>query len=203
MNIAVLASGRGSNFKAIAEAVKGGVLAKTRIVGLISNKSDAPALETARQFGIPPYASDAKKGRKDYEVWLLSTLNNLSPRPDYLVLAGYMLLLPPEILRAFPNRVLNIHPSLLPSFVGLRPQQQALDHGVLWTGCTVHLVNEELDAGPILMQAVVPIEPGDTEETLGNRLLPIEHKTYVETLRRIEGGGFTLVGRRVVWAGQG
>jgi len=187
MRLAVLASGRGSNFLAIAEAARSGRIPNCEIAGLICNKPDAPALEIAKRMNIPSFVhasstfiQNKKLDRAAYEEGLLPLLKNLSP--DYVCLAGYMLLLGRKMTDAFPNRILNIHPSLLPAFKGLHPQRQALEAKVEWTGCTVHWVNENLDDGRALKQARLKIEPGDTEESLSQRLLPLEHETYVQAL---------------------
>jgi len=187
MKLAILASGRGTNFLAIAKAAQSGKIPNCEIVGLVSNRAEAPALEIAKQMGIPAYVhasrdfvKDKKLDREKYEAGLVPLVEKLSP--DYICLAGYMLMLGPGLLRAFPNRILNVHPSLLPKFKGLHPQRQALEAKEKETGCTVHWVTEKLDDGPALKQAKIAIEPGDTEATLSARLLPVEHETYVAAL---------------------
>lgn len=188
MKIVILASGRGTNFKAITTAVAEGNLPGVEIAGLVCNKADAPVLEIARVLKVAthvhaskPFYEGGQLNRDRYEDGLLRILKPMNP--DYLVLAGYTLLLGKRLLTFFPNRIVNIHPSLLPAFKGLRAQKQALDFGAQWTGCTVHLVTEQLDAGPIIRQEVLKIEPGDTEDSLTARLLEVEHRTYVAALR--------------------
>ncbi|MBI1861224.1 MAG: phosphoribosylglycinamide formyltransferase [Deltaproteobacteria bacterium] len=187
--IVALASGRGSNFAAILGACLERKLS-ARVVGLITNKSDAPALEIAKLSKVPTTIVDEKSFRKNgrwdraaYEVELLKAIE--SYQPNLICLTGYMRILGKAIVAKYPEKIVNIHPSLLPSFRGLRAQQQALDAGVKWTGCTVHFVSGELDGGRILEQSVTRIEEGDTEETLSKRLLPIEHETYVRALKRL------------------
>lgn len=199
-----LASGRGSNFAAIADAVREGAIAQARIAGLVSNNPDAPALGLAKERGIPTrvvasrdFRSAGKLDRDRYEAELEKAVAFFAP--DFVLLAGYMLFLGPRLLKAYPNRIVNIHPSLLPSFRGLHAQAQALDAGVRWAGCTVHFVNEELDGGPILAQSVVEVLDDDTEETLSARLLPIEHATYVKAVKRICEEPFEIRGNRVLW----
>ena len=188
MRILVLASGRGSNFAAIADAVRDGLIPGAQLVALITNRAEAPALGLARDRGIATRVVESARfraggnlDRDSYESQILEALSGF--HPDLVCLAGYMLLLGPTLLKAFTARIVNIHPSLLPSFRGLHAQRQAIEAGVEWAGCTVHRVIEELDAGPILAQGIVRVLPGDTEETLSTRLLPIEHETYVRALR--------------------
>lgn len=179
--LVILASGRGSNFAAIADGVENEVIPNAKIVGLICNKPEAGAVKIAEERGIPAMVIPSKDVDKEtYEGQLLAYLNFL--HPDFICLAGYLKLLGPEIVRAFPGQILNIHPSLLPFFKGLRAQKQALEAGMHETGCTVHFVTEELDDGPIVLQNRLEILPGDTEESLSERLLPIEHETYVSAL---------------------
>lgn len=188
--IVVLASGRGSNFEAIANAIQQGPLSHLEVVSLISNRLEAKALQTAKDFGIPTFVLESKKYKKagmflrtEYEKELKQLLLYLNP--DWICLAGYLLLLGREIVDEFPGKILNIHPSLLPQFKGLNAQRQALQAGESKTGCTVHLVTADLDAGPIILQKTVPILPYDTEESLSQRLLPIEHEAYVEALKKL------------------
>ncbi len=185
MKLAVLASGRGSNFKAIASAVKSGRIPSTEVVGLLCSRAEAPAIGLAKELGVKCFVHPYQKkmDRTEYEMGLVKILEPL--RPDYICLAGYMLLLGPTLLREYPKRILNIHPSLLPAFKGLHAQRQALEAGVEWTGCTVHWVTEKMDAGPALKQAKIRIEKQDTEESLSQRLLPLEHETYVEALMEL------------------
>jgi phosphoribosylglycinamide formyltransferase-1 len=186
----VLASGRGSNFEALVRAEKAGVISPFEIIGLISNQPGSGARELARNFCIPevlvnsqPFKSPRGFDRSHYESELLKCLTAL--KPDWIFLAGYMLVLGPEIIAAFPKRILNIHPSLLPKHRGLRAQKQAIDAGDRIAGCSVHYVTEELDGGPIILQKSLEILPNDTEESLSKRLLPLEHETYIEALQRI------------------
>ena len=191
--ILVLASGRGSNFRALCEAVRSNEIPNARIVGLITNNKEAPALDIAETFKIPSavidsdrYRIDKKLDRAAYEKDLLITAERFSP--DLVCLAGYMLLIGPELTRRYRLRMVNIHPSLLPQFKGLRAQKQALEAGATTTGCTVHLVTEELDGGPILLQKSIVILAEDTEDTLSARLLPIEHAAYVEAVAKLCSG---------------
>ena len=186
--VVVMASGRGSNFAAICEAVQKKKLPKIQIVGLVSNKSSAPALDLAKQYKIPvhvvessAFVSNGKLDREKYEAKLTLKLESL--KPDLICLAGYMLLLGKELVTRWQGKIINIHPSLLPQFKGLHAHQQALDAKAKWTGCTVHFVTPEMDEGPIIVQTKISVEPNDTEDTLSERLLPIEHQTYVEALK--------------------
>lgn len=188
--ILVLASGRGSNFCAIADAVQSQIIPQSRVVGLISNKSSAPAISEAKNRNIPyfliesdHYRQSGKLDRKAYETKLLELMKSLSP--DLICLAGYMLVLGPEVVEAFPRKIINIHPSLLPKFRGLHAQRQAIESGDKITGCTVHWVTEGLDEGPTILQSTLPILSGDTEATLAQRMLPLEHETYVSALKLI------------------
>ncbi len=181
MRIAVLASGRGSNFQAILERVQSGAL-PIEIAALISDNPKAAALAIAAKAGIPAiplnYPSFDSPGA--YRQALAETVAAL--RPDYIVLAGYMRILDSQMVAAYPRRILNIHPSLLPAFPGLHGQRQALEYGVKISGCTVHYVDEGMDTGEIIAQRAVPVCPGDTEETLAARILRAEHALYSEVL---------------------
>lgn len=182
--IAVLISGRGSNLKAIIDAIADGGL-DARIAIVIANKADAPGLAYARDAGIDTLVLGHRdfSSREGYDRALVAELRR---RRVWLVcLAGFMRLLSPLCVDAFPGRILNIHPSLLPRFPGLHPQQQALDAGVAVSGATVHVVNTEMDAGPIVLQAEVPIMPGDTAETLAARILDQEHRLYPAAIARV------------------
>ena len=195
--IAILISGRGSNMRAIVEAAERGEI-PARVVVVLSNRADAAGLDFARARAIPtevlPHGSVGS--REEYDDALVATLKRYDVR--LVCLAGFMRVLGPRFVNAFPNAVLNIHPSLLPSFPGVRAQKQALDHGVVVTGVTVHLVTAELDAGPIVMQQPVPVEPGDTEETLSARILVEENRIFPKAIAFVLGGGCTIEGRRVI-----
>lgn len=184
MRLAVLLSGRGSNFQAIHEAIERGELA-AEIVCVISNRPDAAGIVRAREYGYDAHVVDHKTfaNRAAHEAEVLRVLD--AARPDYIVLAGYMRLLSAAFVERWRNRILNIHPSLLPAFPGVDAQAQALRHGVKISGCTVHLVDENLDAGPILVQRAVPVLSTDTVETLSARILEEEHRAYVEALRAL------------------
>lgn len=195
--IGILISGRGSNMTAIAEAVRDGRVANAEVALVISNVETAAGLERARAIGIQTFVhSHRGQAREEHDRAMAAELE--ARRVDLVCLAGYMRLLSPWFIREFEHRILNIHPSLLPAFPGLGAQQQALDYGVKFTGCTVHLVDEELDHGPIVKQAVVPALAGDTVETLSARILAEEHKTYVEAVALFVGNKFRIEGRRVI-----
>jgi phosphoribosylglycinamide formyltransferase-1 len=194
--IAVFLSGRGSNFMAIREAVrKGGIDAD---IGLVfSNKEDAPGLVKAREWGLETLSLNAKlfAAREDYDRAIIRELEQR--RIDLVCLAGYMKVLTPELCDAFRHRLINVHPALLPSFPGLHVQQKAIDWGVRFSGCTVHFVAAEVDMGPIILQAVVPVLQDDTEETLAARILVEEHRIYPEAVRLYFDGRIEVRGRRV------
>ena len=182
--LGVLISGRGSNLKAIIDAIEQRRL-DASIAIVISNRADAPGLDHARRAGIATLVIDHKpfKSREDYDRVLVKELKD---RGVALVcLAGFMRLLSPVMVAAFPNRILNIHPSLLPKYPGLHPQQQALDDGATVSGATVHLVNTKLDAGPVVLQREVPVLPGDTERTLADRILQAEHALYPDAIAAV------------------
>ncbi len=195
--IAVLLSGRGSNFEALAQSVSKQHIPNAKIVIVISNKPDAAGLERARALGIPALAI-ASKGleREAFDRKVVAALQEQSV--DLICLAGYMRLLSPFFIAAFPQRILNIHPSLLPSFPGLESQRQALDYGVKFAGCTVHFVDENLDAGPIVLQAAVPVFDQDDEHALSERILKEEHRIYTEAVKIVLEGTYSIVGRRVI-----
>ena len=194
--IGVLISGGGSNFEALAESVARGRIPNAEIAIVVSNRDDAPGLEIARVRGIPARAIPSKGlEREAYDRLVVAAL--IEKSVDLVCLAGYMRLLSPYFVNAFPGRILNIHPSLLPAFPGLESQRQALEHGVKFSGCTVHFVDENLDAGPILLQAVVPVEDNDTPETLATRILGEEHRIYSEAVRLVLEGRVRIEGRRV------
>ena len=195
--LGVLISGRGSNLGAIIRAIEQGAL-RARIAVVISNRAEAGGLELARAHGIEAIVllHGAHASRAAYDAALAGTLRE---RGVALVcLAGFMRVLGPAFCEAFPNAVLNIHPSLLPAFPGTHAPRQALEHGVRISGVTVHFVSPELDAGPIVMQAAVPVEPDDTEDTLAARILVQEHRLYPRAIQFVLDGGWTIRGRRVV-----
>ena len=184
-HLAVLLSGRGSNFEAIADAVEGGRIPNAAIVAVISDVPAAPGLERARQRGLPAFGVERRAGesRREHEDRILKILD--SARPDVLCLAGYMRILSPGFVSRYPGRILNVHPSLLPSYPGLEPQRRALEAGETEAGCTVHIVDEGTDSGPIVLQRRVPILPGDDPESLSARILREEHRAYPEAIVRV------------------
>lgn len=193
----ILLSGRGSNFEALAESVSAGRLPDAEIAVVISNREGTPGIERARQRGLDARVIPSKGlQREEYDRLVVAALRER--QVDLVCLAGYMRLLSPYFVAEFRGRILNIHPSLLPSFPGLEAQRQALEHGARFTGCTVHFVDENLDAGPIVAQAVVPIEDRDTVETLSARILKEEHRIYTEAVRLVLEGRFRIEGRRVI-----
>ncbi len=193
--LGVLLSGRGSNFLAIARAIQSGELPGCEIAIVISNVADAPGLRVATELGLATEAFVSKGvPRAEHDRRMADALQQHCV--DYVVLAGYMRVLTPEFLRAFPDRVLNIHPSLLPSFPGLHAQQQALDYGVTVAGCTVHFVDEALDHGVMILQRVVHVLPEDTADTLAERILQEEHRAYPEAIARVLSGRYVVRGRR-------
>jgi phosphoribosylglycinamide formyltransferase-1 len=196
--LAILISGRGSNFEAIADNIALRNL-DAEIAVVISNRAEAPGLEIARERGFQAVCLPSKGlDREVYDRMLLAELAKF--QIDLVCLAGFMRLLSATFIRQFPCAILNIHPSLLPAFPGLDAQHQALEHGVRITGCTVHFVDEELDAGPIILQAAVPVLDDDTVETLSARILAEEHRTYWQAIRIVLEGKYRIVGRRVVLA---
>ena len=195
--LGILISGRGSNFEAIAANIRSGAL-DAEIAIVISNRADARGLETARALGIPTLCLPSKGlDRLVYDAMLVEALQN--SRVELVCLAGFMRLLSAPFIRAFPSRILNIHPSLLPAFPGLDAQHQAFAHGVKLAGCTVHFVDEDLDAGPIVLQSAVPVEADDTVETLSARILRQEHQIYSQAISRVLSGNYTIAGRRVLF----
>ena len=193
----MLISGRGSNLRSIVEAVQAGTIAASLEL-VLSNRADAPGLEIARAAGIEAIAISPRgfPDRDAYDRALAEALH--SRNVDLVCLAGFMRLVGSPFVDAFPDRILNIHPSLLPSFPGLAAQRQALEHGVRITGATVHLVTTELDGGPIVVQAAVPVLDDDTEETLSARILVEEHRLYPDAIRRWLAGDWRIEGRRFV-----
>jgi phosphoribosylglycinamide formyltransferase-1 len=197
--LGVLISGRGSNLQAIIDAIAGGRL-QAEIAIVISNRADAVGLMRAQAAGIETLVlpHQAQPDRTAYDSALVEALK--ARGVTLVCLAGFMRLLGPTFIDAFPDAVLNIHPSLLPAFPGLDAQRHALEYGVKISGATVHIVTTDLDAGPILVQSAVPVEEGDTVETLSARILEHEHRIYPEAIAMMLGGGWTLDGRRVRWA---
>ena len=197
--IGVLLSGRGSNFEALADSISAGRIPNAEIAMVVSNREGAPGIERARARGLATRAIPSKGlEREPYDRLVVAALREADV--DLICLAGYMRLLSPFFVAAFPQRILNIHPSLLPSFPGLESQKQALEYGVKFAGCTVHFVDENLDAGPIVLQAVVPIEDSDTEDSLSARILKEEHRIYSEAVKIVLEGKFKIAGRRVIFA---
>ena len=193
MRLAVLLSGRGSNFEAIHRANV------AEIVCVISNRPDAAGIVRAREYGLSAHVFDHRKyaTRQAHEEDVLRAL--AAAEPDFIALAGYMRLLSPAFVAAYPHRILNIHPSLLPAFPGVDAQAQALAYGVKVSGCTVHFVDENLDAGPIIVQRAVPVLDGDTAGSLAARILEQEHAAYVEALQALATRVWRVEGRRVVF----
>jgi phosphoribosylglycinamide formyltransferase 1 len=195
--IGVLLSGRGSNFVALADSVDSGRIPNSEIALVLSNREGAAGIDHAKERGLPTRVISSKGlERETYDRQVVAALQEA--KVDLICLAGYMRLLSPYFVAAFQNRILNIHPSLLPSFPGLESQRQALEYGVKFAGCTVHFVDENLDAGPIVLQAVVPVKDEDTDATLSERILAEEHRIYSEAVKIILAGNFKISGRRVV-----
>ncbi len=201
VKIGVLVSGRGSNLQAIIDNIgKGGLSAEVAVV--ISDQAEAFALERARKHNIPAIHVSAKgyKGkREEYDAVLVQELRKWNV--EIVCLAGFMRIITPVLIKAFPNRILNIHPALLPAFPGLHVQKAALEHGVKFSGCTVHFVDEDMDTGPVIIQAVVPILDNDTEDTLSARILKQEHTIYSRAIQLYAEGRLRIEGRRVLVAG--
>jgi len=194
-NLGILLSGRGSNFEAIADNVASGQL-DANIAVVISNKPDAPGLESARRRGLKALAIPSKGvPREEHDRMVVAALEN--HKVDFVCLAGYMRLLSPWFVGQFPNRILNIHPSLLPAFPGLDAQKQAFDYGVKVSGCTVHFVDADLDHGAIILQKIVPVLDTDDDHTLAARILEQEHIAYSEAITIVLEGRYQLAGRRV------
>jgi|ERR1700722_16032349 len=196
-NLGILLSGRGSNFVAIADSIAAGRIPDARMAVVISNRADAPGLETARFRGLNAVAIPSKgKAREDHDREVVAALRE--HKVDLICLAGYMRLLSPWFVQQFPEKILNIHPSLLPAFPGLEAQQQAFAYGVKVTGCTVHFVDEELDHGAIIVQKTVAVVDGDDEHTLAARILEQEHLAYSEAVKIVLEGKYEIAGRRMV-----
>jgi phosphoribosylglycinamide formyltransferase-1 len=194
--LGILLSGRGSNFEASADSIETGRL-DAEIAVVVSNRPEAPGLATARERGLTTVCIPSKGiPREEYDRQLIAKLKNR--KVDLICLAGFMRLLTAEFCSEFPMRILNIHPSLLPAFPGLEAQRQALDYGVKISGCTVHFVDEHLDAGPIVLQSAVPVLASDTAETLAARILKEEHRIYSEAIGIVLAGGWRIDARRVV-----
>lgn len=197
LRLGILLSGRGSNFKAIARSIAEGRLPGVEIAVVVSNVADAAGLAAAREMGLTAVAH-VSKGRKraEHDAEMIATLRGHDV--DLVVLAGYMRLLSSEFVAAFPNRIVNIHPSLLPAFPGLEAQTQAFDYGVKVAGCTVHFVDEHLDHGAIILQRTVPVLDSDDAHALAERILAEEHMAYTEALQRVASGEYEMRGRRYV-----
>lgn len=196
LRVGVMASGRGSNCQAIIDATESGRL-PARVVVVISDKAEAQVLERARRHNIPAVFIDCRAypSKEEYEKAVLAVLREYEV--ELVCLAGYMRLVGRVLLDAFPNRIMNIHPSLLPAFRGLDGQRQAWEYGVRFSGCTVHFVDEGMDTGPIILQAVVPVFQSDTPETLAARILKCEHEIYVEAVKLFAEGRLSVEGRKV------
>ena len=194
--IAVIASGRGSNFQAVIDVIAAGKI-PAACVALITDNPKAYAIQRAKKAGIPVIVVDYASfpSRDEYERALLAAMQRVSP--DLVILAGYMRIVGPEIVQAFPGRMMNIHPALLPSFTGLHAQRQAAHHGVKVSGCTVHFVDETLDGGPIILQCSVPVLDDDDEDSLADRILKQEHKCFPEAIRLFCEGRLVIEGRKV------
>ena len=196
-NLGILLSGRGSNFEAIAKNAASGKIPDARIAVVISNKLDAGGIEVARRLGLTTVVILSKgKLREEHDREVIAALQR--HRVDLVCLAGYMRLLSPWFVQQFPRRILNIHPSLLPSFPGLEAQEQAFAYGVKVTGCTVHFVDEELDHGAIIVQKAIPLLDTDNERTLAARILEQEHVAYSEAIGIVLEGNYEIAGRRLV-----
>jgi phosphoribosylglycinamide formyltransferase 1 len=195
LRLGILLSGRGSNFLAIARNIREGKLPNSEIAVVISNVAEAPGLSAAKDLGLPTalYVSKGRP-RADHDTDLIACLRDHNV--DLVCLAGYMRLLSPAFISAFPNRILNIHPSLLPAFPGLDAQQQAFDYGVKIAGCTVHFVDEHLDHGAIILQRAIPVLETDDAHTLADRILVEEHIAYSEAIARVASGQYEIQGRR-------
>jgi phosphoribosylglycinamide formyltransferase 1 len=197
VRLGILLSGRGSNFLAIAQSIREGRLKGVEIAVVVSNVGDAGGLEAARELGLPHQVFVSKgRHRAEHDADVIACLR--AHRVDLVCLAGYMRLLSPEFIAAYPNRILNIHPSLLPAFPGLEAQRQAFDYGVKVAGCTVHFVDEHLDHGAIILQRAIPVLESDDAHSLAGRILAEEHVAYSEAIARVAGGEYEIRGRRFV-----
>jgi phosphoribosylglycinamide formyltransferase-1 len=193
--LGILLSGRGSNFLAIANAINEYRLPGAEIAVVLSNLEDAPGLAAARDLSLPAFAiPSAGRRRAEHDAEMIARLHQ--HKVDLVCLAGYMRIISPAFLAAFPNRILNVHPSLLPAFQGLNAQKQAFDYGAKVAGCSVHFVDEAVDHGVIILQKTVPVHDDDTVETLSARILEQEHLAYPEAIARVLGGSYVIHGRR-------
>jgi phosphoribosylglycinamide formyltransferase 1 len=201
--LGILLSGRGSNFLAIHQAIADGRIPDAEIAVVLSNKADAPGLTAARELGLPaisiPQQGKGPDARAAHDTRMIAALTDYGV--DLVCLAGYMRIVTPAFVEAFPNRILNVHPSLLPAFPGLDAQHQAFEYGAKVAGCTVHLVDEAVDHGVIILQKVVPVLDGDTAEMLAARILEQEHIAYPEAIVRVLSGEYRVVGRRYLRKG--
>jgi len=199
MKIGILISGRGSNMAAIVDAVQSGKIPKAEVVVVVSDKTSAQGLEKARARGIETVVITRKQhSREEHDAEIISELKRRGV--ELVCLAGYMRLLSTDFVRAFPDKIINIHPSLLPAFPGLDAQRQAIEYGVKISGCTVHFVDDELDHGAIILQQAVEVDDKDTAETLSTKILEYEHALYIEALKKTAAGNYEIVGRKVVFS---
>jgi phosphoribosylglycinamide formyltransferase 1 len=197
VRLGILLSGRGSNFLAIAESIRTGKLKGTEIAVVISNIASVAGLSAAERFGLPHAVLESRgRKREEHDADVVASLR--AHNVDLVCLAGYMRLLSPQFVAAFPNRILNIHPSLLPAFPGLEAQEQAFAYGAKVTGCTVHFVDEELDHGAIIVQRAIPVLDSDDEHSLAERILAEEHLAYTEAIARVVSGDYQVQGRKYV-----
>jgi phosphoribosylglycinamide formyltransferase 1 len=204
MKIGILISGRGSNMVAIVEAVQSGLIPNSEVVVVISDRESAAGIQKAAQRNIETIIVTRRAKTRTREEHDTDMLAELKKRGVELVcLAGYMRLLSKEFVRTFPNKIVNIHPSLLPAFPGLEAHQQAIDYGVKISGCTVHFVDEHLDHGAIILQKAVPVKDNDTAEMLSARILEHEHKLYIEAIKKIVEGKVDIIGRRIALRDEG
>jgi len=198
--LGILLSGRGSNFEAIAESISAGRIANAEIALVISNRAEAGGIESARRRGLPTLVISSKgKAREAHDAEVVTALKE--KKVDLVCLAGYMRLLSPWFVQQFPQKILNVHPSLLPAFPGLEAQRQALEYGVKVSGCTVHFADEHLDHGAIIVQRTVPVLDSDDDHALAARILQQEHVAYTEAINIVLEGNYEIVGRRVQMPG--
>ena len=202
LNLAILISGRGSNMENILKSIKKNKI-PIKPVLVISNKPDAKGLAIARKLGVNTEVVESnglKGGNWEYDSKLVSVLEKykVTPQNGLICLAGFMRIMSPEFIRHYKGKILNIHPAILPSFPGLHSQRQALEYGVKYSGCTVHFVDEGVDTGPIILQAVVKVKDGDTEESIAKRILKQEHKIYPKAVKLVAKGKIKTVGRRTI-----